>query len=83
MTINSEDLVYGILLARTYEHCSRTVTIGTPPNDRGLGLVEFFLGTPPFQVLARGPERPRIVRTWKIVYTCEIQYINYDTTSLS
>ena len=38
----------------------RTVLTGTPPFSRGLGKVEFFLGTPPFQVLARSPERPGI-----------------------
>ena len=73
-TKSSEDLVYGNLLVRTYEHCSRTVITGTPQNGRGLGLVEFFLGTPHIQVLARGPERPGIRKDyvlgklWNTVY---------------
>ena len=57
-TRSSEDLVYGILLARTYEHCSRTVITGTPPKGRGLGLVEYLVDTPPNEVLARSPKRP-------------------------
>ena len=63
----TKDLVYGILLARTYEHCSRTVITGTPPKGRGLGLVEYLVDTPPNQVLARSPKRPGYGRTGYIL----------------